>query len=565
MRLKILIPVLLCGPMLGCNGLHFARGLPVIARSPAGILISDAGGIPDLQRGNQARLAGRLDAAERDLLPLATRGYPDAELYLAAVYGQRESTDAQDAAIVWYRKVLPRRPEAAVPLARTFMRKGDPAALLEAERLLLQAQLEHPDPAVSAALLDLYSEDPQLDVKRRAAALAQAGAVSTLVGLRSSAINWYRATIGDPGHARRLLELCRKNLDAVPTCYVDLATYYRYSGNHKALDELVTQAVQALRRVAPASNFDSLDYDPIQLPQVAGRLAFAMVEQASGEDLAEANEEFTLAQEAETEAQAEAGDENVDAQSAQGAIPQYAALPAQAAAPSQPASPSGNAEPELANRLLRWMLKEPGAMPTEAAGVAVSFPYLLPDVNLEAVLKSGVAGGIARASLFLGELYYFNQRVPREASLGQASLQQSLKFRETIAAGHYRLGRLYQQGYLGRPDPQKALDNFLYAARHRVTAADTHLARLFYDSPGARINRVNSYVFARLSADAGMPVIVHTLRGGVLSAYKLLDRLHAELTAEELKKADSLYRQELAVHLVPPPAVSPDIWVKEAG
>ncbi len=157
-------------------------------------------------------------------------------------------------------------------------------------------------------------------------------------------------------------------------------------------------------------------------------------------------------------------------------------------------------------------------------------------MDLETVLKSGVAAGIARASLFLGELYYFNQRIPREAQLGEASLRHSLEFRTTLDAGHYRLGRLYQQGYLGRPDPQKSLDNFLYAARRRITAADTHLARLFYDSPGAKINRINAYVFARLSEDGGVPVIVHVLRGGVLTEYRLLDHLRAELTPEELKE-----------------------------
>jgi len=556
--------------MAGCTGLHLARGLPTLAKSPQGILISGSGGMPDLERGNQARLAGRLDEAERDLAPLAQRGYPDAQLYLAAVYSQRESTQAQDEAIRLYRAVLPRRPEAAVPLARIFMRRGDAPSVEEAERLLLHAEGEILEPAVTAALLDLYGEFPQLDTKARAPALARTAEASTLVELRSSAINWYRVTIGDAGHARRLLELCRRDLTAVPSCYVDLATYYRYSDNHTALDALVTQAITSLQHTASVGNFDDLSYDPSELPQIASRIVIALVDQPVGEDLAEANEDLALAHEAETEAEAEAGDESAVPVSAQGVIPQYpASAPTQTALPESASSATvsipTNAQPELANRMLRWMLKEAGAMPTEAAGVAVSFPYLLADVNLEGVLKSGVAQGVARAWLFLGELYFFNQRVPREASLGEASLQGCLQFRTTTAPGHYRLGRLYQQGYLGRPDPQKSLDNFLYAARRRITAADTHLARLFYDSPGVRVNRIDSYVFARLSEDAGVPVMVHSLRGGVLSSYRLLDRLSVELTPEELKTAEALYRQELTVHVVTRPPVSPNIWVKEAG
>jgi len=565
MRPVIFISVLVCGPLVGCSGLHLVRGLPTVARSPHGSLISDARGIPDLERGNQARLAGRLDEAERDLAPLAQRGYPDAQLYLAAVYSQKESTDSQDAAIALYRAVLPRRPEAAIPLARMFMNRGDYSAVVEAERLLLHAETELNEPAVSAALLDLYGAFPQLDVKGRASTLARTAAGSTRIEQRASAINWYRATIGDTGHARRLLDLCRRDLTSVPSCYTDLATYYRYSGNHAALDALVTQAIAFLQRGAPANNFDAFFYDPLELPQIASRLVVALVEQAPAEDLAEADEDLTLAHEAETQAQAEAADESVDSVPASGVILQYATPAPQPAAATPSASIPADAQPELADRMLRWMLKQPGAMPTEAAGVAVNFPYLLVDVNIENVLKSGVAQSVPRASLLLGELYYFNQRVPRQASLGEASLRSSLRFRSTIAPGHYRLGRLYQQGYLGRPDPQKALDNFLYAARRRVTAADTHLARLFYDSPGVRVNRINSYVFARLSADAGVPVIVHSLRAGVLSSYKLLDRLRAEMTAEELRSAESLYRQERTVHPIERPPVSPEVWVKGAG
>src|SRR5882724_282204 len=351
--------------MAGCTGLHLARGLPTLAKSPQGILISGSGGMPDLERGNQARLAGRLDEAERDLSPLAQRGYPDAQLYLAAVYSQRESTQAQEAAIKLYRAVLPRRPEAAIPLARMFMHRGDVSSVAEAEHLLLHAESAINEPAVSAALLDLYGEYPQLDVKRRASPLARSAAASPLNELRTSAINWYRATIGEPGHARRLLELCRRDPSSVPSCYTDLATYYRYSNNHAALDALVTQAITFLQRGAPADNFDTFLYDPLELPQIASRLVVALVDQSSGDDLAEADEELKLAREAETQAQIDASDESVDSVSALNAIDQSAAgvpspsaaLAPRPAAAAPPTSIPSNAQPELADKLLRWMLK----------------------------------------------------------------------------------------------------------------------------------------------------------------------------------------------------------------
>ena len=561
MGLKALLPLALCTLVVGCAGARFHRGIPLLIKSPDGVWIDGARGVPDLQRGNQARLTGRLDDAERDLLPLAVRGYPDAQLYLAAVYGQRDTITAQDEAVRWYRIALPQRPAALIPLARLLARRGDRNSLLEAEDLLLQSRREPPMPATSAALLELYARFPPLDVANSAAALAQSADRTESIELRAAAINWYRASLDDPDNARRLLESCSKNLDSVPTCYVDLATYYRYSAKDEELNSLVMRAMQSMRHAAPDANFDSLAFDPAELPSIAGRLAVAMVSQPPDQAVAEDDPDSAAVDEdaIKARAEAEAGDtDNLPVQ--------HASVAAQLAITSQPtaiAAAPVNGKPELADKILRWMLEQHGAMAVEAAGAAVSFPYLLPDVDLENVLTAGVSEGIPHASLYLGELYYFNQRAPRAARLGEANLQRSLLYRETVAAGHYRLGRLYQQGYLGRPEPDKALEHFLYAARHRITAADSHLARLFYDSPGSRVDRVNSYVFARLSQDGGAPVIIHTLRGGVLSSYRLLDRLREELTEGELQKAEALYERERAVHLVTRPPASPVLWAKE--
>jgi len=581
MRLAVSVAVLLLMPIYGCSDVHVARGLPVIAKNPQGTLIQGAAGLPDLERGNQARLAGRLDDAERDLLPLAQRGYVDAQLYLAAVHGQREAMESQDQAIKWYREVLPRRPDAVIPLAHVLMRRGDRASVLEASELLQRAPQGLDENSVGAALLDLYSLYPALDSQKTAASIADRAGKSSEIGMRASAISWYRTVLAEPGNARKLVELCRKNVEAVPSCFIDLATYYRYTHDQKALVDLVERAMRVLQRPDEFVNFDDFYYDPVALAPIAYRMVLALIDQPVGEDLADVNDDLELASQAEQNAAVEASEEAVDATAAPGAIPQVAdtqasqqpnaksptiALPqAPLSASSISAPTSGTAQPELADKLLRWMLKQPGAMPVEAAGVAVSFPYLLPEVNIESVLQEGAKAKIPRASLYLGQLYYFNQRVPRDAALGEASLLQAVQYRETSAPGHYRLGRLYQQGYLGRPDPQKAADAFLYAARRRVTAADTHLARLFYGTPGTRIDRVNSYVFARLSEDGGVPVVIRTIRGGQMNSYRLLDRLRAELTSEELRKADSLYQRERAVHLVTQPFISPEVWVKEVG
>ena len=240
-------------------------------KAPDGVLISGAEGLPDLERGNQARLAGRLEEAERDLLPLAQRGYIDAQVYLAAVYGQREALESQDEAIKWYRAVLPRRPDAVIPLARVLMRHGDRASVVEASELLHRAPAGLDEDAIGAVLLDLYSLFPALDVKKQGAKLAQAASKSTSMGARAAAINWYHASIAQPGNARKLIELCRRNLDAVPACFVDLTTYYRYTRNHQALVDLVNRAMRSLQRPASAANFDEFYYDPVALPPIASR------------------------------------------------------------------------------------------------------------------------------------------------------------------------------------------------------------------------------------------------------------------------------------------------------
>ncbi len=547
--------------LAGCGGVEYRRGLPILAKPQDGALVAGTAGSADIARGNQARLSGRTDDALRDLEPMAQLGYPDAMLYLAAVYGAQPTIEAQEIAIRWYRRVLPQRPEAVVPLARALTQSGRQKLVAEAEKLLLGALKQDDDLRAAAALLNLYGLFPAFDKTGRAPGLAEKAAVSPVPEVRAAAINWYRDAITDRASAQRLLDLCRKSLDTAPDCHIDLASYYRYSGDHAGLVKQVDQAIAAFDRQSPLAHVDSLDYVPIDTAVIAGRLAVALVDQPGVEDLVEQTEELRTTRDADEIVPLEGAEDNLEGKEKLDTAPQIAAT-LSAAPPAPQASTAANAEPELANRVLRWMLKRPGTMKIEAAAVAVGFPYLLPDVDLEALLKAGVASGIPRASLMLGELYFFNQRAPREADVAEANFMQALKFRETDIPAHYRLGRLYQQGYLGRPNPAKSLEYFLYAARHRVTAADTHLARLFYDSPGTRVNRVNSYVFAQLSADGGFPVVVRSLRGGTLSAYNLLDRLKTDLTPQELETANAMYQKERPVHLVTRRPIGPQIWAQ---
>jgi len=565
--MRQLVPILIGISMLaGCADVHVRKGLPIVAKPQDGALIAGTDGAADIGRGNQARLAGRHDDAIRDLEPMAQRGYADAMLYLAAVYAQSPSMAAQDKAIAWYRKALPQRPEAVVPMARALTQSGQTRLVAEAEQLLLATRRRHDDPLADAALLNLYGLFPAFDTKQQAPKLAAALIKSPLPESRATAINWYRDEITDRASAERLLALCRKNLDAAPECYLDLVEYYRFTRDKAGLEKQVDAALKAFDTLTPLKVSDSLDAMPLDVAALAGRLAVTLVEQPGIEDTLEQAEAVRNTRTADELLRDGAADDSTDGSEAPDPTPQTAAdaVPATPATVAiVPPSASGNAEPELANKVLRWMLKRPGAMKVEAAAVAVGFPYLLPDIDIEALLKAGVADQRPRASLMLGELYFFNQRAPREADLAEMHFKTALNYRETSIPAHYRLGRLYQQGYLSRPDPAKSLEHFLYAARHRVTAADTHLSRLFYDTPGARTNRVNAYVFAKLSSDGGYPVVVRTLRNGVPNAYPLLERLTADLTPAELEAAEALYQKERKVHLVTRRPIGPEVWAQE--
>ncbi|HJT98415.1 MAG TPA: hypothetical protein VJ696_08890, partial [Rhodanobacteraceae bacterium] len=100
-----------------------------------GAIVSGSGGLPDLARGKAAAAAGRTEDAEHDLVPLAERGYVDAEIALGRLYAHQETTDAAKKAEHWFREALPSSNLAEVPLARALVRLGDARQLAEAEQL----------------------------------------------------------------------------------------------------------------------------------------------------------------------------------------------------------------------------------------------------------------------------------------------------------------------------------------------------------------------------------------------------------------------------------------------
>ena len=570
-----IFPILAVAAVLaGCSSVEYRRGLPIIAAKPPDVLlVRGVEGLPDLRRGNQALRALRFDDAEHDFASLAKRGYPDAQLDLAALYVQHDTLVAEGEAIQWYRTALPQRPEADLALARMLVYGGSRSSAIEALELIHHAQAERGDPFARSVLLTLYTAYPDLDPDEQAPALADSAAQSDLPADRIAAIDWYRRNIAANDHAQRLQALCRANLAIALRCYVDLAHFVRYQGDRAELHALVTQALATFEKgVLPPDPADP-NGRPVLFPPLAARLATAMVDQPEVEDVTAVYLDF------KSDAEAAAA---VDAEAKEGAgLPIIESADTKLEPLGRPVASSSAAADE-ADRILRWMLKQAGEFPAQAASVAAYYVYLLPDIDLVPILEEAAARDQHAAKLTLGELYqHGGGRTPVNPDGALKYLLASLDYRSTTQSAHYHLGRLYQSGFLGAPAHQEAVDHLLTAARLGNIRAYIDLAKLFYVTPGFRINRVYAYVFARCADDAGWPVVLHLhvfsgdaaanganpAPGAPLAArvaYNLVDRLRSEMTTTELDKAEQLYRAERKLHTVVHRPLPADIYSRKA-
>lgn len=565
--------------LAGCAGLSVSGGIPILPKPQSGLLISAVEGPPDIERGKQARIEGRLSDAERDLLPLATRGYPDAQLYLAQTYSQSEQLTANDESIRWFRAALAQRPEADIGLARALMRSGKRGSEVEVESLLNKAERDRGDPAVPAARLEFYARYPELGAYDRGDELAARLRGSELAVERAAAISWYRTTITRGDNAQRLAELCVKYLEVDLSCTTDLAHFYRYTGNREALEAHIDRSLKVFQRARLPSADRERPLSDSEIGQQAGALAQAMVDQPDDINAAEAVVNYAAHPEVDPELEAEVANalktgSREDAVSvAQRGLGQLNGIVTL---------------PELADKVLRWMLKQGSDYAFEAEAVAVGYPFLLRDIDLEGSLKAHLDAGRVRANLALGELYLFGLRADLVPEKAEHYLLEARKYRSTRVSANYRLGRVYIRGLLGSPAPQLAIERLLESAREGSTASYGMLAEMFFTAHGVKIDRVNAMVFARRAEDSGRPLILRSRvvsqdtrvgTAGTASAnananpnaaattsaaqyvnYNLVERLKAEMSPQELQEADARYEAERAVLPYIRPPVTPDIW-----
>jgi TPR repeat protein len=530
-----------------------------VDKEGTGAIVKGAEGLPDLARGKMSAAAGRVEDAERDLLPLSERGYVDAQLALGRLYSHQTTKDANAKAIRWLREAAAKTPDAEVPLARALARAGDAKDLASAEQLFDKGWSEREDPEALSGLIELYASNPSFDRQHRAAQLASEAEKLDQPATTGAVIRWYRATQDQGDHAAKLLALCRKSLDLAPECYVDLVRAARAKGDKDTMTQLVHAAMSQFgqdrvpfnvaagiaRSLVSTPNDDEPEAAPVMVSDVpevdAGELAPAAhvggVSGAASVMRSCAQEPIGLVQApAQTPATATAP----AAPSAEGAAlfgdaPATASTaPAANAAPAAPPA-DANADPGLANEIIAKLGAGSTEARVEAAGVVVRYPFLAPDFDIQGALDAGRKEQIADATLFLGQLNLYGQRATRDPRAALAYLEEAAKVPDTSVEAHYFLGRLYQYGYLDEVDPQKAQTELLEAARQGYVPADGALARLYASAKGTCANRGYAYVFAELG-----------VRGGTDTMRALRDQLRDALAPADRATAEQLLQRERA-------------------
>lgn len=446
--------------------------------------------LPDLERGKQALANGDFGAAQRDLVPLAAKGYLEAQLRLASGYSKLETPEGDLQAARWYRAALPKAPETKVRLARTLLRLASPVAVVsddakppsldaaqaklvdEAEKLLREADASG-DPEALLPLLVLLTAHPDRDQQPRQAVadlVARAETIKTPEA-EAAVVRWYRLNQRPerPEIAGKLISRCKTARTRLPECYLDLGRHYRRNSDTAALQELVTEAIARLEK---------RELEPVLIE----RLGNAMLSDSV-------------------------------------------------------AGPSQN---KAAHTLLSLVAETSTEARVRLARLLIEEPALDPETKPATLLESAVAQGSPEAALSLARLYMRGIDVVVEPKTAERLL---LKAVDTEPSAHYFLGRLYHRGEVGEAAPVKAANHYLQAARRGYARADFALAQLYSENRGVRVNRANAYLFARLAAN-----------GAVVEAQPLLDNLRPQLSLADLAEAETRLMAELALRarLAPP-------------
>lgn len=192
---------------------------------------------------------------------------------------------------------------------------------------------------------------------------------------------------------------------------------------------------------------------------------------------------------------------------------------------------TGTAQPAAAYRLLKPLAAQSPEAKTRMARLLIDDPLLDEASNPRELLEQALADGWIEAALYLGRLHLDLQSPEADPARAVDLLEQAS---EQFPAAYFWLGRIYDDGYLGKADKPLALQQYLLAARGGYERADLALAQLYWNNRGASVDPVNAYCFARIAMHAG-----------VVGAEELLmtmrSRIEPELIAQGQRKAEQEY------------------------
>jgi len=193
----------------------------------------------------------------------------------------------------------------------------------------------------------------------------------------------------------------------------------------------------------------------------------------------------------------------------------------------------GKPDEKTAQQLLEKVAPGYPASWVSLAQLLYDYPEL-GDVNkMMEYLDNGRAADQPRAELLLGKLYYEGKLVLPDAKKAEEHLTRAAP---TQISAHYYLGQLYRRGYLGHPDPQRAVNELLTSARGGQASADFALAQLFSGGKGIKPDPVNAWVFGQLAQVQATP-----------QAADLMQQLNDQLPPEKRAQAQSLLQREQQV------------------
>ena len=436
--------------------------LPALALAGcAALAATSAWALPDLARGRAAADRGDVAAAEADLVPLAERGYLEAQTRLARLYGSQDTPDSTAKSVEWARLAAEQDPAMRAVLARGLMRMGPAADPAEIDQLLQELIAEN-DTAARPLQLRLYRELPQLADRQKVAVLAQTVAASPIVEERAEAIAWYRANReAEPGYEKALVSMCEKDRKQVEECYADLSRYFRKTNDSEGQKRLRKELVE---------RFEAKKVSDATIERVARNLS-------------------------------------ADDQAGKGDVPAAYALFMKIKDPS----------PTVTARKARLLIQQPA---------------LDPSAKPEEMLKDAYAKGSLEAALQLGRMYMDEVNPSADATEAARLLNEALP---AFPSAHVWIGRLYERGYYGLPDPKKALEHYLAAARVGNPNADYALARMYTVNRGVKVDPILAYSFASIAESSG-----HT------GAAEITAQLRSTMTSQQLARAQQIAHAETA-------------------